>query len=265
MMVNRRVVPMICVIVLMCLGAAAADDGKHLVLRDGSSIVVEQATVRSGAVVVQLPNGRFQQYEVADVDLVASGLADTPARAPAESARTGLGGGGRLGQAMAADSEPSSVVTITDDDVAHVDRTARPIADEDDGDEATEEVDSGEGALRISSVSQVVGDGQVTVSGQVVNDGVNELLDVTVSIGVVDIEGERIGEGTVGISRTLASGAAQGFSLVVPVTGEAANVQVSGRGTAMVRPSAVAADEGGASPEQPESEDEDGSQGGDDS
>lgn len=241
----RRILPLMCVVVLAWLGTGLADDAMTLVFRDGSSLLAESAEVRGGAVIVRLPNGRFQQYEVADVDLAASGLlGETPAEEPAaERQEGGLAGGGNFGKAIAPESESASSVTITDDDVAHVSRPAkRDRGEEDDGGEAAEEVSDGEGALRLANVRQVVGADQVMVTGQVVNDGVLDLSGIVVVARAQDIEGSVIGEGTVGIGKTLGPGAVHAFSLVIPVNGETADVVLSGSALAPPRPRALPVD-----------------------
>jgi len=242
MMLSRRGLAFICVVVLLCPAiSTGAEEQTELVLKDGSSIAVQHVEVRGGAVVVRLENGRFMQYEIDDVDMAASGLVqEEPKEMVQTEERRGLRGGGRIGQAIAPTSEVPSSMTITDQDVGHVDREARSAsAGDEEGEAETREVSSDEGTLRFTNVGQEVAEDQVTLTGRIVNDGVTDLLDVTIVAMAEDSDGNTIGRGTVGISKSLAGGALQAFSLVIPVTSEVANVRYTARATAMTRPTDV--------------------------
>ena len=255
-MFNRRVLLSMLVIVVVWVVAAPAADEQNLILLDGSSLLVESAVVRDGVVIVKFSNGRMQQYEAADVNLAASGLlAEEAPDATNDSADAGLTSG-FFGSAIAPASESAAVVSITDDDVAHIrhDRVTEVEEEAAEGDEAEQVID-GDGALRITNVNRVVSDDQVTVTGQVVNDGVVDLSGVVIAARAEDIEGENLGEGTVGISKTLQPGAAHSFSLVISVDGEATNVVLSGQATVMRETAAPESEESAASEGEDQAED----------
>lgn len=216
---------LVLVVWLATIGIAGAADEPTLVFSDGSTIQVESATIVRGSVVVELADGRKQQFDIRDIDLEASGLVQSASQStsapPAKTAPKLV---------MPGDAAEPTGLTITDRDVGHVRPSsgASPSWDEETEDE---NVGSGVIPLRLSGVRRSEHDGGVTVTGTVTNDGIFDLEQTTVTGFAVDVDGKNLGQGSVGLASVLSQGASRGFSLMIPVTGEVDSVRVTASAT----------------------------------
>ncbi len=221
-MTHKTIVNVMLVVVLGISGIATTEAESILVFKDGSSIEVTSATLERGAVVVELANGRKQQFDKHDIDLESSGL--TPTTAAATTQPQPRKSVPKL--VMPGDKTETSGLTITDQDVGHVTpgSKTRSENEEETGDQ-NEALDSV--PLRISGVRQREHDGGVTVTGTVTNDGIFDLEETTVAGVALDADGKNLGQGSVGLASTLGQGSSRDFSLMIPVTGEIDTVKVS--------------------------------------
>ncbi len=210
------------VVVLGTTLIVSAADTPILVFKDGSAIEAVSLSVVRGSVVVELADGRYQQFDKRYIDLQASGLVPDKAQSSAPASPK------RLAPKLVMPSNEinNEGVVITDQDVGHV----KPSTDRTSGQDDEEEPQSdapGIIPLRISGIQHSEYDGGVTVTGTVTNDGIFDLEKTTVTGFAVDAEGNILGQGSVGLASLLTQGSSRSFSLMIPVTGTIDAVRVS--------------------------------------
>lgn len=228
-MTYKEILGCVFVIVLGAASIISAADTPTLVFKDGSTIDAVSLTIVRGSVVVELADGRHQQFDQRYIDLEASGLVPekAPASAPAAKKRMAP----KL--VMPGEEPESRGIVITDHDVGHVRPPRGRTAGEDEDAEAQDQPEVI--PLRISGVQHSEHDGGVTITGTVTNDGIIDLEKTTVAGIAVDTEGNHLGQGSVGLASLLTQGSSKGFSIMIPVSGEVDAVRVTASATE-VRP-----------------------------
>lgn len=219
---HMEILGLVLVILLGAVPLVSGEVSQTLVFKDGSTIEAISLTIVRGAVVVELPDGRMQQFEKRDIDLQASGLVPETRSNPAPTSKKPTPG--RL--VMPADLAENQGLTITDQDVGHVDKSKKKESDQD-AESDTDEQEEPAIPLRISGVRHFMGDTGVTVTGSVTNDGINDLEKTTVTGVAVDAYGRSLGQGTVSLASVLPQGGTTSFSMIIPVTGEVQGVRIS--------------------------------------
>lgn len=225
-MTYKEILGCVFAIVLGTASIVSAADAPTLVFKDGSTIDAVSLTIVQGSVVVELANGRHQQFDKRYIDLQASGLVpdNPPPSAPASKNRIAP----KL--VMPGEDVKHEGIVITDQDVGHIKPSGGRASSPDE--EAEDQGDDPEViSLRISDVQHSEYDGGVTVTGTVTNDGIVDLEKTTVTGIAVDPDGNNLGQGSVGLAPLLTQGSSKSFSLMIPVTGEVDAVRVSASAT----------------------------------
>jgi len=221
-MTYKGIVGLAFVVVLGTALIVSAADAPTLVFKDGSTIEVVSLTVVRGSVVVELADGRHQQFDKRYIDLKASGLVPDKAQSSAPASQKRLAP--KL--VMPGDEINNEGVVITDQDVGHVKQSTDRASGQDE-----EEVPQSDAPdtipLRISGVRHSEHDGGVTVTGTVTNDGIFDLEKTTVTGFAIDVDGNILGQGSVGLASLLTQGSSRSFSVMIPATEAVDAVRVS--------------------------------------
>jgi hypothetical protein len=213
---------------LLLVTGAGAEETKLLVLRDGSTIPVENAEIQGSFVHVYLTGGGMQAYPIEDVDLEGSGLK------PGKTAFSGeeleikqkkpvLQAASMLDAQSRDDTD--SVMTITDADVDHI--TVEELAVE----EALAAAEaSGVVNLPVSNIRKQISGGVLKLTGTIENNGTEKVGSISVSVKAVAEDKSVVGTGKAVVKDELAPGTKIGFAVEFPVKGPATDVDVTARG-----------------------------------
>jgi hypothetical protein len=206
---------------------AGAEESKLLVLRDGSTIPVENAEVKGSFVHVYLIGGGMQAYPIEDVDLQGSGLKqgktafsgeelEIKQKEPVQQAANMLDAQSR---------EADAVMTITDADVDHI--TPDELAAE----QAVADAEaSGVVNLPVTNIRKQITGGVLKLTGTVQNDGTEKVGSISVLVKAVAADKSVVGTGKAMIKEELAPGAKIGFNTEFPISSSAKDVDVTARG-----------------------------------
>ena len=213
----RRTVVLIAVILLAGL-VGAQEANRTLVLKDGQTIEVQNARLAGGMVYVTLPNGAMRGYAIADVDMEASGLvpkkAEQAPAAPAEPPTL---------VALAKKDRGKPRVTITDADVAHVDRSAEDLTPEQ---EAAAEKKA-KGTLTVAVNGYERKGQELTVKGQIANQGKVPISGIRLEAQVKDGTGKVVRRAQKAIEGAVEGGKAKNFTMTFTLPeGDVAGVDV---------------------------------------
>lgn len=230
-------------LVLAALFGAAQLAADELVLESGKRIAVTDMRIVGGQVYATLPGGQMQAYRVDDVDLEASGLKTEPAKKPQSETRKPASL-----SSIADRDRGGSRISITDEDVAHVEPSAASTEEAPMSEEAADEL-----IVQVRGHSR--SGNQLRVEGLVSNQAGFPVRGVELTATATNAEGEDVGTGSSTVEGEIAPGGSASFTITVQLTGEAtgANVQVTGALAAarMERPE-PSSEEGG--PEEAEGE-----------
>ena len=213
----RKTVVLIAVLLLAGLvGAQQAE--KTLVLQGGQTLEVRDARLAGGMVYVTLPTGEMRAYAVSDVDLEASGLAP---KAPQGDAHEAAAPPSLVD--LAKKDRGATRVTITDADVAHVQRLEPGAGAE--GKPKTTEMAGSTLSVAVSGYERK--GRELTVKGRVANQGKLPVSGIRLEAQVKNGAGKVVGRAQKAIDGTLEGGKTKEFAMTFQLPeGEIAGVDV---------------------------------------
>lgn len=214
-----RTIVLATMVLFLVAAGAAAEEVAGLVLKDGTHMVVKAASVENHLVYATFADGRMQAYPVEEVDLAASGLLPEVV----EAADKPLKRGRALADATSKPTGVAPAITITDQDVGHVDPMAGLEEDE------NEAPAGSSAALAITGTKHQIAGNVVNVTGKVVNVGSETVASITVLARAINASGEFGGSGSTTISEEIKPEDGVVFALSFPVLGDVADIEVSAR------------------------------------
>jgi hypothetical protein len=198
-------------------------EGATLVLKNGRHIEVTSLQQKGTQVIVQLPNGSYESYPLAVVDLDATNrtneVAPTPVPTPVPTPS------GPHSPFFGAQAKPgTSAVVVTDADVQHV----QP---EEEGAAATPTPAAEDGAqlVLVASQKELNSDGSWHLTATVANTGNSPVSGVVADIRLLDAEGKEVGSGSASLDGTLAPGQQGTITSNLAASGQATQVSYSFR------------------------------------
>lgn len=224
-------------VVVVAIPVLAQEEGKQLVLADGSSVGVLSAEVRGDYVYAKMVNGSLQAFLIQDVDLAQSNLLPTVEEQPPEETDP-------LGVHLADAKTPETTKpawTITDADVQHTFDTSAAAEGEEEGEGAAGtaakvDVESPR-QMKLSAVTQKLTPEGLVISGVLTSEAEMPLTNVTVGAIATDKEGKALARGRTTLDGVLDPGASGRFAVEMKLEGRPTNVRVYVETTPVAPPS----------------------------